>query len=540
MYLSSPVQLSPYPPRSRAVPMSTMLRLLVLLAIAATLSACGVNPVTGESEIQFISEKQEIALGEKNYLFTQQSQGGDYAVDPELSRYVNEVGQRLVKVSDRPHLPYEFVVLNNSVPNAWALPGGKIALNRGLLVELKNEAELAAVLGHEIVHAAARHGAKRMERGMLLNIGVASVGLAAAGGRHAEHADLITGAAAVGANLISSKYGRAAELQSDHYGMRYMSKAGYDPRAAVSLQQTFVRLSEGRSAGWLEGLFASHPPSQDRVEENARFAKQLPQGGDLGEARYQARVAHLLKTRPAYALYEKGRKALGEQRPAEALGYAEQAIAIEPRESLFYALQGDVLFQQGRIQDAEGKYSQALQHNQRFFYYHRQRGLAKHQRRDFTGARRDLQQSLQLLPTASAHHALGNIALHFNQADLAKKHLQAAASSEAPAGRAAFQQLALLELAQAPHKYLSAKPARTRDGYLAVEVRNRTAHPVGNIVVRVQVVDRKQRIVLQEFVRIYGNIAANQSRAQQTKIQIAQFNDRHGISAKVMEAQVLK
>ena len=86
-------------------------------------------------------------------------------IDPELTKYVNEVGQRLAAVSDR-KLPYEFVVINNSVPNAWALPGGKIAVHRGLLIELNSEAELAAVLGHEIVHAAARHGAKGMERGI--------------------------------------------------------------------------------------------------------------------------------------------------------------------------------------------------------------------------------------------------------------------------------------------------------------------------------------------------------------------------------------
>ena len=85
---------------------------------------------------------------------------------PELTTYVNEVGQKLAAVADR-KLPYEFVVLNNSVPNAWALPGGKIAVNRGLLTELQNEAELAAVLGHEIVHAAARHGAKAQERGTM-------------------------------------------------------------------------------------------------------------------------------------------------------------------------------------------------------------------------------------------------------------------------------------------------------------------------------------------------------------------------------------
>jgi predicted Zn-dependent protease len=123
------------------------------------LTACTVNPVTGQSELELVSTAQQVRIGEQQYAPAQQMQGGQYKVDPELSAYVQQVGQRLAAQSPA-DLPYEFVVLNNSVPNAWALPGGKIAINRGLLVELRNEAELAAVLGHEIVHAAARHGAR--------------------------------------------------------------------------------------------------------------------------------------------------------------------------------------------------------------------------------------------------------------------------------------------------------------------------------------------------------------------------------------------
>jgi len=107
------------------------------------LAACGINPVTGKKELQFVSTAQEVQIGQQNYAPTRQSQGGDFIVLPEVSKYVNEVGQKLAAASDRP-LPYEFSVLNSSVPNAWALPGGKIAVNRGLLTELDNEAELAA------------------------------------------------------------------------------------------------------------------------------------------------------------------------------------------------------------------------------------------------------------------------------------------------------------------------------------------------------------------------------------------------------------
>src|SRR5690606_42111189 len=103
-----------------------MKRLLAGLLILAALAGCSTNPVTGRSEITFVGEDTEIQMGEQNYAPMKQSQGGEYDIDPVLTEYVQGVGQKLAAVSDRP-LPYEFVVLNNSVPNAWALPGGKIA-----------------------------------------------------------------------------------------------------------------------------------------------------------------------------------------------------------------------------------------------------------------------------------------------------------------------------------------------------------------------------------------------------------------------------
>jgi len=159
----------------------TMKRYSISLALMLTLalSACATNPVTGKKELSLISEQQELAMGAQQYAPLRQSQGGDYNVDPALTSYVSEIGQRLAKVSDR-QLPYEFKVLNNGVPNAWALPGGKIVVNRGLLTELHNEAELAAVLGHEITHAAARHTAHNMSRGMVLQGAVIGATIAAA------------------------------------------------------------------------------------------------------------------------------------------------------------------------------------------------------------------------------------------------------------------------------------------------------------------------------------------------------------------------
>ncbi len=200
-------------------PLHITCRSVAMLGVALTLLACGTNPVTGKREIQFVSKSQEISIGGENYAPMRQAEGGDYNVLPELTAYVNEVGRKLVAVDDTVlvkdrNLPFEFTVLNNSVPNAWALPGGKIAVNRGLLTELNSEAELAAVLGHEIVHALARHGAQAQERGTLLQGGLAAAQIGAAiGGVDQTTAGLVLGGAGVGAQLITMRYGRDAELQ---------------------------------------------------------------------------------------------------------------------------------------------------------------------------------------------------------------------------------------------------------------------------------------------------------------------------------------
>ncbi len=110
----------------------TFIRSISTMALLLA-AGCSVNPVTGKNELSLMSAQQEVAIGNQQYSPAQQSQGGQYYLDSELTFYVSSIGKQLAAASDRPNLPYEFVVLNNSVPNAWALPGGKIAINRGLL-----------------------------------------------------------------------------------------------------------------------------------------------------------------------------------------------------------------------------------------------------------------------------------------------------------------------------------------------------------------------------------------------------------------------
>lgn len=452
-----------------------------VVALIFLLAGCGTNPVTHKRELQLVSESQEISIGQENYIPARQQQGGDYIIDTELTAYVQSVGNKLAAVADRP-LPYEFVVLNDSVPNAWAMPGGKIAFNRGLLYELNSEAELAAVLSHEIVHAAARHGAQKMETGMLLQGAVLAAGVAA---QDNSYANLIVGGAQLSSQLIATKFGRDEESEADLYGMRYMKKAGYDPRAAVTLQETFVRLSKDHRSGFIEGLFASHPPSDERVAANKATLAALGEGGVWGKEIYAQKVGKLKATQPAYKAYDDGVKALakGDVKQADAL--AKQAVAAEPHEARFRELLGDIAMKQNRGEEALGHYQQAIDMQPDYFRPYVQKGVALNSLGRHAEAEPLLRRGNELLPTATSHFVLGQIAEGRGDADTALQQYGIAAGSNSDVGKSSMARLVRLDLPRNPAKYLQAAAQADNMGNVYAVVHNPTGTAVANVYVRV-------------------------------------------------------
>ena len=511
-----------------------MRRLLALgLITLLCLSGCAVNPVTGKKEFVIMSETAEINAGNKQYLPSRQMQGGDYTTDPQVVAYVRQVGQRLAAVSDR-SLPYEFNVINDSTPNAWALPGGKIAINRGLLTELNSEAELAAVLGHEMVHAAARHSAKGMERGMLLQGAVMAAGLAS---QNSEYSQLAVGAAGVAAGLITKKYSRTAELEADMYGMKYMAKAGYDPRAAIGLQQTFVRLSQNRESNWINNLFASHPPSPERVAANRKTANTLPLGGKIAGEHYKKMLAGLLNDQDAYKAFDEGRKALDHGDTALALALAQKALRIQPREALFHSLRGDVRLKQQRYHDAITNYDRALQRNANYFHYHLQLGMTRLKLGETTQAQSDFKHSVALLPTAPALNALGNLSLKQGDRATAMNYFSSAAGSKSAAGKAAKQSLIRLDLANNPHKYLRVRLGRDRSDYLLVQIANTTGQTVADIIYIIEFIDTRGN-TRQVKMQLATPLGSQQATTISTGI--GPFNSLKKVHGKVIQARVVE
>lgn len=408
-----------------------------LILALPIISGCTVNPVTGESQLTIMSPAQEVAVGEQQYQPSLQSQGGVYVVDEKLNRYVNSVGQKLAAKSDRPDLPYEFVVLNNDTPNAWALPGGKIAINRGLLYLLEDEAQLAAVLAHEIVHAAARHGAAQHTQSVLL--GVSGQLLTVVGDAYG-YGDLTGQGVALGSSLLSARYSQSQELQSDSYGMDYMARAGYEPLGAVELQQAFVKLSEGRQSNPLAAFFQSHPPSQSRVKANLAKARELPSGVRNREA-YQRATRQIRQDKHAYDVHQQALALASEKKYSEATAKTKQAIKLQSKESHFWGTLGRLQMESKDYTRARKSLNEAVALNNNYFANFLYRGLLSLQQKQYAEAKNDLSKSNGKLGTQMGSYYLAQAELGLGNTQRAQKLLTAVQQAGGELGQAAAEQL---------------------------------------------------------------------------------------------------
>ena len=230
--------------------------LLVMVGIVGPMSLAA--PGCG----MLISRDQEIAMGiEAAPEFEKEFDGP--VNNATLQAYIREVGAKVAAVSDR-DMPYEYTVLKSDVPNAFALPGGKIYVTAGLMRRMANEQQLAAVLGHETGHVAEKHNVKGMERQMGVIIFAEVLG--SVGGSTGAAAEA---GAKIAGSMVTMKYGRGDEHEADHVGLYYMEKAGYNPWGMVELLTILLNLSE-KEPGALPPMFSTHPLSSERIAETKK------------------------------------------------------------------------------------------------------------------------------------------------------------------------------------------------------------------------------------------------------------------------------
>lgn len=262
--------------------------LFVMVVSAGLLGGCSTNPATGKSQFTgLMSPQQEVSVGAQEHEKIEQQFG--FYDNPAVVAYVREIGARVSQKTERSDVQYKFYVLDSPIVNAFVLPGGYVYVSRGLLALANNEAELAAVLSHEIGHITGRHSAERYSTGVLTSLGAAVISAAVDN-------STLSQALGLGSNLYLSSYSRGQENEADTLGLRYMTRGGYDARAMStflnSLQQQTALESriEGKSGAPAFSYLSTHPATSERVNKTMAEAGQYPQGGNVNHERYLGAV----------------------------------------------------------------------------------------------------------------------------------------------------------------------------------------------------------------------------------------------------------
>lgn len=370
-----------------------------IIVVLVLVTACVKNPVTGQDEFSLMSVPEELSLGKELYpKYTQQSNGLP-ANDPGLQSYVNRVGHWVAKNSHRPDIPWEFNVVNSSEINAYALPGGKISITRGLINKFDNEDQLAFVLGHEVGHVAARHSAAHYTKGVVASIVVAGVGVALGGSEYRELGEM---AAILGGAILLASYSRDQERQADSLGLEYITKAGYNPTAAADVQEILLSLQK-REPNLVETLFASHPLSSERLQNvkdetaneygwaTARMEKKEP---------FVRATALQARRKSAYKAMDNGDKLFTKGNYSLAAAHYKKAADAFPQEGLFKARLAKAELKMGRKGDALMHAKQGARLRPDLFETHMILGATYQVNNLYKKATYEHQRSDNLLPTA--------------------------------------------------------------------------------------------------------------------------------------------
>ncbi|MCL7487576.1 MAG: M48 family metalloprotease [Desulfobulbaceae bacterium] len=320
----------------------------------ALFSGCAINPVTGRQEFMLMTPDEEIALDRKQspYQFS-----NDYGAvqDQQLNAYLNQVGTQLASISHRPEMPFSFRAVNAPYINAYAFPGGSIATTRGILVELDNEAELAALLGHEIGHVNARHTAEQVTKGTLTSILVSGAAIATNAAGYGSYGGLVQDLGGIGTGALLAHYSRDNEREADALGMEYMTGSGYTPQGMVGLMKILLENGQ-RKPNAIETMFSTHPMSEERYQTAVRNA-QNTYGNMLSAPDHRERfldnTAGLRKIKGAITALQNGQTAMQQKKYQEAEQEFNKALQIAPNDYAALLMMAKCKMAQDKPNEAE-------------------------------------------------------------------------------------------------------------------------------------------------------------------------------------------
>lgn len=346
---------------TRSLSRRDFLALMSASAATAALGGCAVNPVTGQQQLMLLSEGQEVAIDREH---SPHQLSADFGVsrDENLNRYVGGLGDDLAHRSHRPGMPYSHQVVNANYINAYAFPGGTIGITRGIMLEMDDEAQLCALLGHEIGHVNARHAAQRMTQGIIAQVALVGATVAVASSEDRQGlAPLVQTLGGLGAGALLARYSRQNEREADDLGMEYAARAGQNPAGMVDLHRMLEEQSR-RKPNALELMFSTHPMSSERrataearVAGPYREASQRPRNRE----RYQDNIANLRQLKPAIEEQQAGEKEMAGERFSQAEPHFQKSLELAPDDYTGLLLMSRCQYGLGRKREAAAYAEQA-------------------------------------------------------------------------------------------------------------------------------------------------------------------------------------
>jgi len=333
------------------------------------LAGCARNPVSGERQLALMSEADEIAKGEEVFPQYTNAYFGLFQ-DSDVQQLAQGIGAQVARVTQRQNLKYEFNVVNHSEVNAFALPGGKITITRGLLTKMTTNAQLAGVLGHELAHVNARHHISSQARstvtGLLLAVG--QIYLASRGVRGAEFAS-VAGQLVAGLSLAS--YSRDQERQADQLGLGYMTAAGYQPREYIGVLKLLLALQE-KEPDQVERLFMTHPLTTERIgnaeSEIVRTPAMASPALAIDTTPFMAATRKLRAAAPAFIFFDQGNEATQQGKFPWAISRYTEGLQEAPDQAIIWLGRAEAYLETNQLSEAEHDIAQAKRLYPELFY----------------------------------------------------------------------------------------------------------------------------------------------------------------------------
>jgi beta-barrel assembly-enhancing protease len=405
-------------------------------AASLALAGCATNPVTGQSQLMLVGEQDEIDMDRQQSPHQFSEDFGPVSAG-SVNQYVDRVGKAIADHSHRPKMPYSFRVVDASYVNAYAFPGGSIACTRGILLSLDNEAQLAALVGHEIGHVNARHTSARMSKGLLMQMAVAGATIAA-GQKDERYAPIAGTVGALGSGLMLAKYSRDDERQADALGLEYMTRSGYSPEGMVGLMKILIGLHD-QEPSKLEQMFASHPMSQERLANTQQSIAERYiafNNFPVYRERFMDETAPLRRFKPVVEAIQKGDKALGGGKPEAATPFYSSALKMVPEDYEALVKMSRCLLMQKQVKEARAYAERAKAAKPGEAQAQAALGLAALQQKDFAAAHNEFSGYTKVLPGNPGMYfldgfCLDNLGRRPEAAVLYRKYLDTGAADKA-------------------------------------------------------------------------------------------------------------